>query len=188
MRTEIKLDGLESLAAIAVLMVAILESILTRAWSRWYFSWGILLFRVRIPNRSAALPSASKLDEVLDQGLPDLAIIPSKKVPIAFHQLSDEAMGFQQKNLSVFLMRGSIRLERVESILSVSGFANWYYVAFVALVCFLSIRHLHDLNVIWIGAFALLALQLWRQYVEEASRFNTVVELVRSQASAVTAT
>ena len=157
-----------SLIFLAAFILAIFEILLSAAWNRWYFTWGIPLFRRKYggdPVRQA-VPTAEQLEYRMKGGLSH---------SIVFRELSATEYAFREKWLefklagSTPVLRGLMCWDVMSGEVIVTGYLNWYNLLFIALF-----MGLIGLNVFaWLflmGLFGLL-------YVIQAQRFDVVGKL-----------
>lgn len=115
---------------VAVLAVALLEVLAQAAWVPLYFRLGIPVYRRRMvctgEPRMAALEGP--LEEAFKGGLGP---------PIAFRALSPDELAFRERMLAFRLlsytpvMHGQARVDPVDRTVTVSGYLNWYPLAFL---------------------------------------------------------
>ncbi|MCL2297377.1 MAG: hypothetical protein FWC38_04250 [Proteobacteria bacterium] len=120
-----------------LILIAIAELFLAGAFIRFYFTVGIPIFRYRVPCSFVAnsLPSTERLEQTTSGGA---------FTAIAFRQLDDSRYAFRERAISGFfklyytaIMHGLLEFDRENRQVHVTGFVNWFPVAFVALFVFI---------------------------------------------------
>jgi hypothetical protein len=122
---------------VLLILTVIAEIILSGRWTKFYFLNGLTLFKKSFTFTGDPHLSAEELSMHYSQGI---------SMPIVFHELYQDAIGFREKMFSfqfwLFrytpIMHGLIRIDRSQREISVTGFANWSSTVFV-IVFFLSI-------------------------------------------------
>ena len=119
-----------SFAVLALIAIAIAETVLAACWNRGYFRSGLLIFRQRIPFAGAIqdLPDAARLE----------ALLKSRWGPsILFRELSPGELAFREALWEFHLlsytpiMHGHIEALPAERAVLVEGRLNWFTLGFV---------------------------------------------------------
>lgn len=162
-----------------VVAVAVLEIALSLRWSKVYFSSGIRVFHRELPlqNPGVVLPTAIRLEDRLFK---------SPFPPLLFRQLDTDSLGFREKAGFVGfrfgytpVMHGLLRFDRPSARVAVTGFLNWFIVAF-ALAMALAAYSFHEFVFLYFlaGLVALI-------YAIQAKRFGQVAAGAREEWEAV---
>jgi hypothetical protein len=154
-----------------VLAVVLAEWILSGLFNKFYFTFGIPLFRRELPCTSGETDPPSP--EELEDALPSTAYY-----PLAFHEFDESRYGFRERfwggGFFKFhytpLMHGLLTFDHDAKRVRVTGFANWFSIAFVFFfVVYLPKEDVKDFGVFFTAVLALL-------YGIQAYRFGKVAQ------------
>ena len=162
-----------------VLAVVLVEWILSGLFNKFYFTFGIPLFRRELTCTSGE--TSPPPPEELEEALPSTAYY-----PLAFHELDESRYGFRERfwggGFFKFhytpLMHGLLTFDRDTKRVRVTGFANW---SAIALVIFLVVS-LAKADVMHFGVFFAAVLALL--YGIQAYRFGKVAQVAADAWSA----
>jgi hypothetical protein len=158
-----------------IVPAVVIELLLSVAWNKLYFSWGLPVYvrRIRVPdNFSWQLPITSMEAGVARRFWP----------VVAFSGISNERCGFRESFFAGFnllrvpyapIMRGVIVLDAARQEIRVAGLCNWY-VLFAGAFIF-GPAALRDAKLI-----PMVLILLGGSYVLQRVRFNHVAETVAS--------
>jgi len=159
-------------AFLAVIAVALVESIVSGFWAPFYFRWGIPLYRRTIPYVSSRRPELDA--EALTGKFARRAV-----VSLVFQSLRPGYIAFRERIIQVTLihytpiMHGLIRLDDRDAAVTVVGHANIWPLCFAAVwvsFCFTE-GMIAPARVLFLG---ILPLALGFCYAIQASRFSGV--------------
>jgi hypothetical protein len=157
------------------LAILFLEMLFQAKFARLYFLVGLPIFRHTVKYRLGANPIPDS-DEI------ELSMPNSRFRDFRFKALDSSNLGFREQFFGGLfqmsytpVMHGLLSFDRRRGIVSVTGYANWFTLAFI----FFFIEGIAQDGALFF-AFA-LALIIGIIYVIQASRFSSVAEVVVEQ-------
>jgi hypothetical protein len=157
------MDDPQSLAFMAVVLVAVVEMIMAWRWYRPYFEHGIPVFRksVQAPTSSALAPEPGRLEYECQKRF---------KAPFLFRKLGPTSYGFREKSTSSLrlhytpVMHGSLRFEPSSASLVVTGYLNWFILVFSIFITYTVVKMGTAFFLAALAAFVSLIYLVQRHY------------------------
>src|SRR4029079_2550212 len=112
--------------------VALIETILSLTWNRFYFTIGVPILRIDLQAFSpgAPVPTSAALE---------VRVAESRFPPMVFRQLASDSYGFRERAWGGFLrfsytpvMHGLLQFDKLGARVRFTGLLNWFVVVFTA--------------------------------------------------------